>query len=111
MEYRFVIEFLISETLVTRSKIDDATIGEAVFLDVVLHDAVILMGINADVCIVGEAEVHDIAEDAVNVRVAGNTMYNMIGLYVIQPLTVVYLRVGRLRGGQEGEIADDASSR
>ena len=58
--------------------------------DVVLHDEVVLMGVDADVCIMREAEVHDVAEDAVNVRVAGDTMNDMIGLYVIQPFTIAY---------------------
>ena len=59
-------------------------------LDVVQHNPIILMGVDADVCIMREAEVHDVAEDAVNVRVAGDTMNDMIGLYVIQPLTIAY---------------------
>ena len=40
---------------------DDAAIGEAVLLDVVLHDTIILMGIDADVGIVREAKVDDVA--------------------------------------------------
>ena len=59
-------------------------------LDVVQHNPIILMGVDPDVCIMREAEVHDVAEDAVNVRVAGDTMNDMIGLYVIQPLTIAY---------------------
>ena len=60
-------------------------------LDVVLHDSIILMGIDADVCIMREAEVHDRAKDAVDVRIAGNTMDDMIRLSIIQPFAVVYL--------------------
>ena len=83
--------FLISQTLVAINEVNDAAIGEAVLLDIVLHDMVVLMGIDADVCITLETEVHDVAEDVVNIRVAGNAMYDMIGLYVIQPLTILYL--------------------
>ena len=107
MKYRFFSHFLISQTLVAINEVNDATIGEAVLLDVMLHDKVVLVGIDADVCIMGEAEVHDVAEDAVNIRVAGNAMYDMIGFYVIQPFAIVYLRVSRLRGGQKSEIADN----
>lgn len=77
------IIFLISETFVARSEEDDATIGEAVLFDVMLHDKVVLMGIDADVCITRETEIHDVAENAVNVRITGNTMDNVIGLDVI----------------------------
>ena len=57
------------------------------------------MGIDANVCIMREAKLHDIFEDAVNIRVTGNTVNDMIGLCAIQPLAIVYLRVGRLRRG------------
>ena len=76
-------------------------------LDVVLHDSIVPMGIYANVCILREAESHDVTEDTVNIREAGNTVYDMIGLYVIQPLTIVYLRVGRLWRGQKSKIADN----
>ena len=59
--------------------------------DVVLHDSVVPMGVNPNVCVMREAEVHDIAKDAVDIRVAGNTMDYMIRLCVIQPLAIVYL--------------------
>ena len=70
-------------------KVDDAAIGEAVFLDVVLHDTIIFMSIYADVCIMRETEVHDIVKDAMNIWITGYTMNNMIGLYIVQPLAVV----------------------
>ena len=56
-----------------------------------LHDKVVLMGIDADVCIMREAEIHDIGEDAMNVRVAGYTMDDMIGKSIIYPLAIIYL--------------------
>ena len=133
MKYRLVIKLLINHAFVTVgfafvrrdsaicaskmalaapsvSNVDDAAIGEAVLLDIVPHDSILLMGIYADVCIMRETEVHDVTEDAVNVRIAGNTVNDMIGLCVIQPLTIVYVRVGRLRRRQESEIADNATS-
>ena len=99
--------FLISQALVAIGEVDNATIGEAVLLDVVLHDMVVLVSVDTDVCITREAEVHDVAEDAVNVRITGNAMDDMIGSYVVLPFTIVYLRVGRFRGGQESKIAHD----
>ena len=83
--------FLISQPFVTRGKVDDAAIGEAVLLDVVLHDAVVFVGVNANVHIMGEAEVHDVVEDTMDIRVAGDAMDDMIGHYIVQPLTIVYL--------------------
>ena len=53
------------------------------FLNVVLHDTVIFMGIDADVWIVGETEVHDGAENVMSLRITGDTMDNMIGQGVV----------------------------
>ena len=75
--------FLICLALVARSKVDDATIGKAVLLDVVLHDIIVLMGIDSDVCIMGKAEVHDVTKDTMNIRIAGNTMNDMVGQGVV----------------------------
>ena len=101
---------MISEALISVSKVDDTALGEAVLLDVVLHDTVVLMGIDSDVYIMRETEVHDIAKDAVNIWITGYTMNDMVGQGVVCPLTIIYLRVGRLRRVQKGEIADDATS-
>jgi hypothetical protein len=49
MKYWLVFEFLICKALIAICQIDDAKIGEAVLLDVVLHNQIILMGIDADV--------------------------------------------------------------
>lgn len=86
-----IIENLISQSFVAIGKIDDATIGKAMLQDVVLHDEVVLMGVDADVRIMRKAEVHDAAEDSVNIRIAGYTMYYMIRKGIICPLTVIYL--------------------
>ena len=41
--------FLICQAFVARCEVDDATIGKAVLLDVVLHDMVVLVGVDTDV--------------------------------------------------------------
>ena len=89
MKYRIVIKLLISEALIAVGKVDDAAIGEAVLLDVMLHDTIIFMSIDSDVCIMRETEVHDIVKDAMNIWITGYTMNDMIGLYIVQPLAVV----------------------
>ena len=50
-KHRLVILSLIGKALVSVGKADDATIGEAVLQDVMLHDAIVLMGVDTDVCI------------------------------------------------------------
>ena len=57
--------------------------------NVVLHNLVVMMGIYADVRVMREAEVHDAAEDAVSLRVAGYAMDYMIRLCVIKPFTII----------------------
>ena len=54
------------------------------FLYIVLHDSIVSVGVNANIRIVGEAELHDVAEDATSVWIAGNSMNDMISLYVIK---------------------------
>ena len=69
---------MISKSFVARQQIDDTAIGEAVLQDVVLHNLVVVVGIYADVLVVGETELHDAAKDAVSIGVAGNAMDYMI---------------------------------
>ena len=58
---------------------DDAAVCESMLQYVVLHDMIVLMGVNADVAFKGKTEVHDAFEDAVCVRGTGNTVNDMIG--------------------------------
>ena len=47
-------------------------------LNVMLHDSVIPVGVNANIRFMGEAVIHYIAEDTMYVRIAGDTMNHMI---------------------------------
>ena len=58
---------------------DDATVSESVLQYVVLHDMIVLMGVNADVALMSKTEIHDAFEDAVCFRETGNTVNDMIG--------------------------------
>ena len=58
---------------------DDTAVSESVLQYVVLHDMVVLMGVNADVALMVKTEIHDASEDAVCVRGTGNTVNDMIG--------------------------------
>ena len=57
---------------------DDAAVSEPVLQYVVLHDVIVLMGVNADVALMGKTEVHDAFEDAMNVGETGNAVNDMI---------------------------------
>jgi len=47
-------------------------------LNVMLHDSVISVGVNANIRFMGEAVIHYITEDTMYVRIAGDTMNHMI---------------------------------
>ena len=98
---------LIGQPLVAVSQMDNAAVEEAIFPDVVLHDAVVAVGIDANVVLMGEAVVHDASEDAVGTRRTGNAMDDAVGLFVVEPRPVVDVVVGGFRRGQEGEVAHD----
>jgi hypothetical protein len=58
---------------------NDAAVSEPVLQYVVLHDMIILVGVNADVVFMGKTEIYDAFEDAMRVRKTGNTVNDMIG--------------------------------
>ena len=68
------------------------------FCYIVLHDFIISMGVNANVWIMGEAEVHDAAEYIVNFWITGNTMDYMIRMFIIKPLSFVDLGISGFGG-------------
>ena len=57
---------------------NDATVSESMLQYVVLHDMIVLMGVNADVALMGKTEFHDAFEDAMRVRETGNAVNDMI---------------------------------
>ena len=57
---------------------NDAAVSEPVLQYVVLHDMIVLMGVNADVALMGKTEFHDAFEDAMNVGETGNAVNDMI---------------------------------
>ena len=101
----FLHYLLIGKPFVTGGKVDNAAIGETVLQDIVLHDVVVPMGVNANVPLFGEAEVNDALEDAASFRYAGNAMDDMIGKNVIHPLTTINGRVSGFGRWQKSEIS------
>ena len=70
---------LIRQSLIAVGQKDDAAILESVFQDVVLHDVVVTMRVDADVALTFKAELHDILEDTMHIWKAGNAMNDVIG--------------------------------
>ena len=58
---------------------NDAAVSEPVLHYVVLHDMIVLMGVNADVVLMGKTEIYDAFEDAMCVGEAGNAVNDVIG--------------------------------
>ena len=79
MSKSFLCGGLISQTLVAGGKVDNPAIGKAVLRDVVLHDPVVPMCIDADVGIMGETESYDVAEDTMSIGITGDAVDDMIG--------------------------------
>ena len=63
------------------------------FQQVMLHDEVVAVRVYADVAVLGERILHDVAENVVNVREAGDAVDDMVGLLVIHPLAIINLCV------------------
>ena len=85
---------------------DDATIGEAMLLDIVLHNMVVMVGVNPDIPFFGEGVFHDVMKHMMDIWITGDAMDDMIGLFIIEPLAIVNLRISRLRRGKECEVCD-----
>lgn len=99
---------LVGEAGGAGSEVDYAAVGEAVAGDAVLHYAVVAVRVDADVGVLGEAPVHNDLEDAVDVRVAANTVHHVIR-GIVQPGPAFDVAVCRLRGWYKGEIRNDHS--
>lgn len=56
---------------------------------VMLHDFVVLVGVNTNVWIMGETVFHDAAEYAVNIGITGYAMDYMIWFFIIKPFSFI----------------------
>ena len=74
------------------------------FQQVMLHDEVVAVSIDAYITVVGEAEVQDVAEYVMHLGVTGYAVHHMIGHRVVHPLTLIDLVVSRVGRGAESEI-------
>ena len=70
---------LICQPFVAVSQKDDATILESVFHDVMLHDVVVAVRVDADVAFPLKAKLHDTLEDTMHIGKAGNAVDNVVG--------------------------------
>ncbi len=107
--HRPTIRYLLKrQSLIAGGKVDDAAIGETVFGEVVAHDGVVAVRIDAYVGVAGETEVQDVAQHAMRFSKAGDAMHHMIRPVVIEPCPVVDGGVGGFGRWEESEIAHDA---
>ena len=74
-----------------------------------LHDSVVLMGINANVGIMGGTVIHDTSEYSVSIWVTGDTVDYMIWLFIIKPLAFINPGISRLWGCKESKVAHNLS--
>ena len=70
---------MISQPFVACGDVDNTAIGEAVLLDDLLHDAVVAMRVDAQVRLCGRTGFDDAVEYAVNIRIAGYAVDDVIG--------------------------------
>jgi len=75
-----------------------------VLTEVMLHDDIVAVRVDADVVVAGESKLHHAAEDAVRAVFTAHAMNYVVGEGVVEPLTVENLLVCGLRRRQKREI-------
>ena len=73
---------------------------------VVLHDSIVTMGVNANVRVMGETEVHDTAEYTMSIWVTGYAVDYMIRAFIIKPLAVIDSGISWFRGRKKSKVTD-----
>ena len=96
---------LVGQSFIARGEINDATISETQLDQIMLHDGIIPMCINAQVRLTGSTEREQVPQHIVHIRITGYAMHHVVGQRIIQPLPLVYRAVGRVGRRQEGEIS------
>ncbi len=98
--------FLISQSLVTRSKVNDAAVSETMLLDVVLHDGIVAMRVYPYVLTIGESKFNDVGKNVIDIRITCYTMDDMVRTLVIKPLAIVDNVVSRFWRFEEREVSN-----
>ena len=75
-----------------------------------LHDMVVLVGINPDVPVMGEGEVHDGSKYAVYIRQTAYPVKYVVRPLVVQPCTLMNDAVCGLRRRHKDKVADEPVS-
>ena len=76
--------------------VDDATAGKLGLLDEVYHACIVLVGVDTDVGALCRTPMEYGVEDASLLSIRGNAMDSAVGAGVVQPLTVLDMRIGRV---------------
>ena len=95
---------MISQPFVACNDVDDATIGKAVLLDDVLHDMIVFVRVYTQVRLCSRTELDDAVENAVNVRIAGYAVDDVIGQGIVEPLAIVNRRIRWVWGCKESKV-------
>ena len=74
------------------------------FENVVLHDSVVPVGVDANVPVMGESEIHDCGKHPMYLGKAADAMYHMIGSLIIEPLPSEDFDICRLGRRHKGEV-------
>ena len=78
------------------SCVDDATTGKLGLLDEMNHACIILVGVNADIGALCRTPMEYEREDTSLLPIRGNAMDGAVEAAVVQPLTVLDIRIGRV---------------
>ncbi len=95
--------FLVRQPLVPVQQVDDAAVAEAMFLEDVLHDAVVAVGVRPQVGQLGVAPVEAGSRHAPGIFSSGQAVDGAVGLHVVQPLPVVDAGIRGVTAHDEGK--------
>ena len=76
--------------------VDDATAGKLGLLDKVYHACIVLVRINADIGALCRTPMEYEREDTSFLSIRGNAMDGAVEAAVVQPLTILDIRIGRV---------------
>lgn len=105
----FIYNLLVRQPFIAVQQVDDAAIAETVFLQDVLQDEVVAVGVCPQVLYLGVAPLQAGGGYTVAVFCTGQAVDGGIGTFVVQPLSLVDAGIGWVFARDEGKGPDDIS--